>query len=146
MGPARSPACILAQISASSRSILGIGTRPFVSFQSLRQTRVLMTHSGEQNFWLYDSDEWQPDPNGLLTWLANELQKAEDKDERVWLMAHMSTGVADFMQDSSAIFDQVRGPLSLSVAELSDNVLNNRLFSAIIKRLISLISTSRNES
>ena len=77
----------------------------------------------QQNFWLYDSDEWQPDPNGLLTWLANELQKAEDKDERVWLMAHMSTGVADFMQDSSAIFDQVRGSLSLSVAELSAEVL-----------------------
>jgi sphingomyelin phosphodiesterase len=59
------------------------------------------------NFWLYDSDNWTPDPNGLFRWLATELQAAEDAGQRAWIIAHMSTGKSDFMQDQSALFDQI---------------------------------------
>lgn len=35
--------------------------------------------------WLYDSDEPQWDPNGVLSWLSNELHQSELLGERVWI-------------------------------------------------------------
>jgi len=60
-----------------------------------------------QNFWLYDSDNYSPDPNGLFAWLVGELQAAESAGQKAWIFAHMSTGKSDFMQDQSAMFDQI---------------------------------------
>ncbi|KZT08514.1 sphingomyelin phosphodiesterase [Laetiporus sulphureus 93-53] len=61
----------------------------------------------KQNFWLYDSDEHQPDPNGILAFLVEELQAAEDAGERAWIIAHMPPGRGDVMRDQSVYFDQV---------------------------------------
>ncbi|TDL22759.1 sphingomyelin phosphodiesterase [Rickenella mellea] len=59
------------------------------------------------NLWLYDSDEFQPDPNGLLQFLVEELQAAEDAGLRAWVIGHISPGRADFMRDQSNYYDQI---------------------------------------
>lgn len=78
-----------------------------------------------QNFWLYDSNEWQPDPQGLLQWLAKELQAAEDAGQRAWIMGarccarlraayhdvhagHISAGKSDCFHEWSAYYNEVR--------------------------------------
>jgi len=61
----------------------------------------------KQNFWLYDSDVHQPDPNGILAFLVRELQAAEDAGQRAWIIAHMPPGRGDVMRDQSSYFDQV---------------------------------------
>lgn len=61
----------------------------------------------KQNFWLYDSDEPQPDPNGILEFLVEELQEAEDAGQRAWIISHMPPGRGDVMRDQSYYFDQV---------------------------------------
>ncbi|KAH9944712.1 Metallo-dependent phosphatase-like protein [Amylocystis lapponica] len=61
----------------------------------------------KQNFWLYDSDSHQPDPNGILEFAVQELQAAEDAGERAWIIAHMPPGRGDVMRDQSYYFDQV---------------------------------------
>ena len=40
----------------------------------------------KSNFWLYDSDQYQPDPNGLLNFIVKELQAAEDAGQLVWII------------------------------------------------------------
>ncbi|KAK6980766.1 Saposin B-type domain-containing protein [Favolaschia claudopus] len=61
----------------------------------------------KQNFWLYDSDVFQPDPNGLIAFLVNALQAAEDAGDRVWIIGHIPLGKEDTMVDQSNYFDQV---------------------------------------
>ncbi|KAF7304142.1 Saposin B-type domain-containing protein [Mycena indigotica] len=60
-----------------------------------------------QNFWLYDSDTFQPDPNGLFSFMVSQLQQAEDAGERVWIVQHIPSGGSDFSVDSSNHYDQV---------------------------------------
>jgi sphingomyelin phosphodiesterase len=36
-----------------------------------------------------------PDPNGQLSWLADELQKAEDNRESVYILGHIPPGFSD---------------------------------------------------
>ncbi|KAG0146390.1 hypothetical protein CROQUDRAFT_657362 [Cronartium quercuum f. sp. fusiforme G11] len=59
------------------------------------------------NFWLYDSDEFQPDPNGILAWLISELQDAEDKGQKAWMMGHLSPGKADCLREPSRYLNQI---------------------------------------
>ncbi|KAF5378760.1 hypothetical protein D9615_006959 [Tricholomella constricta] len=59
------------------------------------------------NFWLYDSDKQQPDPNGILAFTVKELQMAEDAGQRAWIVAHMPPGRQDTLQDQSNYFDQI---------------------------------------
>ncbi|KAK7026880.1 hypothetical protein VNI00_015422 [Paramarasmius palmivorus] len=59
------------------------------------------------NFWLYDSNQQQPDPNGILSFLVSELQAAEDGGQRAWIIGHMPPGVADTFDDQSNYYDQV---------------------------------------
>lgn len=47
----------------------------------------------------------RPDPNGILTFAAQQLQAAEDAGQRAWIMAHMPPSTSD------ALHDQVRGSL-----------------------------------
>lgn len=60
-----------------------------------------------QNFWLYDSDSFQPDPNGILAWLIDELQDAEDRGLRAWLIGHMSPGKADCLREPSRYLNRI---------------------------------------
>lgn len=75
------------------------------------------------NFWLYDSDRWEPDSNGLFSWLAGELQGAETRGERVWIVSHMAPGAGDYMQDSSAVFDQVSPALEIH-SRVADRIVD----------------------
>ncbi|CAH7686937.1 Metallo-dependent phosphatase-like protein [Phakopsora pachyrhizi] len=59
------------------------------------------------NFWLYDSDEFQPDPNGILTWLIEELKDSEEKGQKVWLMGHLSPGKSDCLRQPSRYLNQI---------------------------------------
>ncbi|KAF8348647.1 Metallo-dependent phosphatase-like protein [Amanita rubescens] len=58
-------------------------------------------------FYLYDSDELQPDPNSILAFLVQELQAAEDAGQRAWIMAHMPPGRTDVLRDQSNYFNQI---------------------------------------
>lgn len=41
----------------------------------------------KQDFWLYETDAHIWDPNGILTWLASELDLAEKSGQRAWISA-----------------------------------------------------------
>ncbi|KAK7468297.1 hypothetical protein VKT23_002811 [Stygiomarasmius scandens] len=61
----------------------------------------------KQNFWLYDSDEFQPDPNGVLAFMVEQLQAAEDAGQKVWVIGHIPLGKEDTMEDQSNYYDQI---------------------------------------
>ncbi|KAJ3540594.1 hypothetical protein NM208_g4994 [Fusarium decemcellulare] len=57
------------------------------------------------NFWLYQ--ETRKDPDDQLAWLVQELDKAEQAGERVFILGHMPMGNSDSFYDGSNYFDQV---------------------------------------
>ncbi|PFH49603.1 hypothetical protein AMATHDRAFT_62842 [Amanita thiersii Skay4041] len=59
------------------------------------------------NLWLYDDDDLQPDPNGILAFAVAQLQAAEDAGQRVWIIAHMPSGSGDALHDQSNYFNQI---------------------------------------
>ncbi|THU98984.1 sphingomyelin phosphodiesterase [Dendrothele bispora CBS 962.96] len=61
----------------------------------------------KQNFWLYDSDEFQPDPNDVLAFMVGQLQAAEDAGQKVWVIGHIPLGSEDIMEDQSNYYDQI---------------------------------------
>ncbi|GAA5995798.1 PPN1 endopolyphosphatase family protein [Rhodotorula paludigena] len=61
----------------------------------------------KQDFWLYETDEHSWDPNGILTWLASELDFAEKSGQRAWIIGHMSFGKTDTMRDQSNYANQI---------------------------------------
>ncbi|GAA5900911.1 hypothetical protein JCM8208_007562 [Rhodotorula glutinis] len=61
----------------------------------------------KQNFWLYDSDVPIWDPNGILSWLADELDLAERAGQRAWIIGHMPFGKVDAMRDQSNYANQI---------------------------------------
>ncbi|KAM6503440.1 Metallo-dependent phosphatase-like protein [Amanita muscaria] len=61
----------------------------------------------KDNFWLYDSDNFYSDPNGVITFAIDQLQAAEDAGQRAWIIAHMPPGGTDTLRDQSNYFDQV---------------------------------------
>ncbi|TDL22142.1 sphingomyelin phosphodiesterase [Rickenella mellea] len=61
----------------------------------------------KQNFWLYDSDKLQNDPNGIFAFMVQALQAAEDAGQRAWIIGHMPLGKSDALFDQSNYYDQV---------------------------------------
>ncbi|PPQ81932.1 hypothetical protein CVT25_013780 [Psilocybe cyanescens] len=61
----------------------------------------------KDNFYLYDSDKFQPDPNGIIGFAVQQLQAAEDAGQRAWVIAHMPPSGGDALHDQSNYFDQV---------------------------------------
>ena len=75
--------------------------------------------------WLYDSDEPQWDPNGILSWMATELHLAEEAGQRAWIscvgpfscihshsdrnrsVGHMPFGKVDALRDQSNYANQI---------------------------------------
>jgi len=55
------------------------------------------------SFYLYDSDSFQPDPNGILSFLIAELQAAEDAGQRAWVVGHMQPGGEDTLRDQVSL-------------------------------------------
>ncbi|KAE9407910.1 sphingomyelin phosphodiesterase [Gymnopus androsaceus JB14] len=60
-----------------------------------------------QNLWLYDSDTFQPDPNGILSFMVEQLQAAEDAGRLVWILGHIPLGKPDIIEDQSNYYDQI---------------------------------------
>ncbi|KAJ7153824.1 sphingomyelin phosphodiesterase [Mycena filopes] len=75
-----------------------------VSGTNLRIMAVNTQYWYKQNFWLYDSDVVQPDPNGIIAFMVDQLQAAEDAGERMWIIGHIPIGGGDLL---SNYFDQV---------------------------------------
>ncbi|KZV61937.1 sphingomyelin phosphodiesterase [Peniophora sp. CONT] len=61
----------------------------------------------KQNFWLYDNDSQVADPNGILAFMVEQLQAAEDMGQRAWIIGHIPSGKADILNDQSNYYDQV---------------------------------------
>lgn len=83
----------------------------------------------ESTVWLYDSDVPIWDPNGILTWMASELDLAERLGQRAWIskfsslspnhfiglmlidacasVGHMPFGKVDAMRDQSNYANQI---------------------------------------
>ncbi|BGP20196.1 hypothetical protein JCM10213v2_008331 [Rhodosporidiobolus nylandii] len=70
----------------------------------------------KQNFWLYDNNIPHWDPNGILTWLAEELDDAEREGLRVWIIGHMPFGKVDAMRDQSNYANQIFDRYSSTIA------------------------------
>lgn len=85
---------------SGSYSIVAPGT-------NLRIISINTVYWYKVNFWLYDSDAFQADPNGILAFTIQELQAAEDAGQRAWIIAHMPPGRYDAMHDQSNYFDQI---------------------------------------
>ncbi|KAJ7115438.1 sphingomyelin phosphodiesterase [Mycena epipterygia] len=78
-----------------------------VSGMNLRIISVNTQFWYKQNFWLYDSDAAQPDPNGIIAFMVDALQAAEDAGDRAWIIGHIPPGKEDTLVDQSNYFDQV---------------------------------------
>ncbi|KAJ7185376.1 sphingomyelin phosphodiesterase [Mycena filopes] len=74
---------------------------------NLRIISINTVYWYKQNFWLYDSDTPEPDPRGILAFMVNELQLAEEAGERVWIIGHMPPGCEDTLSDQSNYYDQI---------------------------------------
>ncbi|KIK68505.1 hypothetical protein GYMLUDRAFT_35936 [Collybiopsis luxurians FD-317 M1] len=61
----------------------------------------------KQNLWLYDSDTFQPDPNGILSFMVEQLQAAETAGKKVWVIGHIPLGKDDTSVDPSNYYDQI---------------------------------------
>ncbi|KAI0470870.1 sphingomyelin phosphodiesterase [Xylariaceae sp. FL0804] len=69
------------------------------------------------NYWLYE-EPMRTDPDGQLAWLVDELDRAEQSDERVYIIGHMPMGSGDAFHDSSNYFDQIVNRYSSTIAAL----------------------------
>ncbi|KAI8329539.1 Metallo-dependent phosphatase-like protein [Chlamydoabsidia padenii] len=58
------------------------------------------------NWWLYQRPS-QPDPNGVLTWLVEQLQESEDLGERAWIIGHIAPGDSTCFHDYSNYYYQI---------------------------------------
>ncbi|KAL0959864.1 hypothetical protein HGRIS_011537 [Hohenbuehelia grisea] len=85
---------------SGSYSALVPGTR-------LRIISINTQYWYKQNFWLYDSDTPQPDPKGLLAFLARELHFTEIAGQRAWIIGHIPLGKEDITEDQSNYYDQI---------------------------------------
>ncbi|KAA1479007.1 hypothetical protein DENSPDRAFT_89208 [Dentipellis sp. KUC8613] len=74
---------------------------------NLRILSVNTQYWYKQNFWLYDRDEQIADPNGLLAFMVEQLQLAEDSSQLVWIIGHIPSGKADTAHDQSNYYDQI---------------------------------------
>ncbi|EKM49763.1 uncharacterized protein PHACADRAFT_106798 [Phanerochaete carnosa HHB-10118-sp] len=74
---------------------------------NLRIISVNTQYWYKQNFWVYDSNIQQPDPNGLLAFTVQELQAAEDAGQRAFIIGHIPMGKEDLLNDQSNYYDQI---------------------------------------
>ncbi|KAI7874234.1 sphingomyelin phosphodiesterase [Lichtheimia hyalospora FSU 10163] len=59
------------------------------------------------NWWLYEGNAQQKDPDGILDWLINQLQASEDIGEKVWITGHIAPGDVTCLHDYSNYFHQI---------------------------------------
>lgn len=80
------------------------------------------------SFWLYDSDVLQcafdfdddfaylvmihllrPDPNGIIAFMVDALQAAEDAGDRAWIIGHIPPGKEDTLVDQVRVYINLVG-------------------------------------
>ncbi|WFD07205.1 hypothetical protein MVES1_002564 [Malassezia vespertilionis] len=61
-----------------------------------------------------------PDRSGMLRWLTDELQEAEDRNERVWIIAHVLTGWSgrDALDNPTNLFYHIVSRYSHTIAHI----------------------------
>lgn len=69
------------------------------------------------NWWTYQ-DPMLQDPDGQFQWLINELQDAEDTEDRVYIIGHMPMGSDDTLHMYSNYFDQIVNRYENTIAAL----------------------------
>ncbi|KAG6020846.1 hypothetical protein E4U40_005789 [Claviceps sp. LM458 group G5] len=69
------------------------------------------------NLWLY-MEPMNPDPEGQLKWLVQELAAAEQMGEKVWIIGHMPMGDVDVMRHSSNMFNQITSRFSHTISAM----------------------------
>ncbi|GEM07109.1 hypothetical protein Rt10032_c02g1126 [Rhodotorula toruloides] len=74
---------------------------------NLRIIALNTNYWSEQNFWLYASDWPEWDPNGIISWLASELDAAEKAGQRAWIIGHSPPGHRDVFREQSNYIYQV---------------------------------------
>ncbi|BGO91484.1 hypothetical protein JCM10020v2_003139 [Rhodotorula toruloides] len=73
----------------------------------LRIISLNTNYWSEQNYWLYVSDWPEWDPNGIISWLAKELDAAEKAGQRAWLIGHSPPGRRDVFREQSNYVYQI---------------------------------------
>lgn len=71
----------------------------------------------KNNFYAF-TDPIQYDPDNQLHWLINELQEAEDSNQRVWLISHIPVGSPDHFPDYSHYLNQIIDRYEATIAAL----------------------------
>lgn len=104
-----------------------------------------------QNYWLYQRD-MPADPDGQIDWLARELDGAEQRGERAYIIGHMAPGDHDAFHAQSNYLDQVIDRYGETIAgmffghthldELQINYADNDNPSAAGARAVSYIAPS----
>lgn len=61
----------------------------------------------QKNLWNYINLSETPDPFGQWEFLINELVESEQKQQRVWIMAHIPSGDGDVLPIQSQIFAKI---------------------------------------
>ncbi|KAF8524294.1 hypothetical protein BU17DRAFT_23931, partial [Hysterangium stoloniferum] len=76
---------------------------------NLRCFAFQSNHLIHLSFWLYDTDNMPADPNGIMAFIVivDQLQAAEDANERAWLFGHIPLGTADIFHNQSNYSDQI---------------------------------------
>ncbi|KAK4511645.1 uncharacterized protein ATC70_012861 [Mucor velutinosus] len=103
-------------LALSWRGWLSPRTNPFVESNTgsyaVRPVKGLKLISLNTNFcyilnwWLYEHPI-EKDPNGVLSWLINELQDSEDRNERAWIIGHIAPGDNTCFHDYSNYYYQI---------------------------------------
>ncbi|KAF5311082.1 hypothetical protein D9619_007799 [Psilocybe cf. subviscida] len=98
---------LIGSAAASASQHMSGSYSSVVSGTNLRIISLNTIYWYKDNLWLFDSENQQPDPNGILAFAVQELQAAEDAGQRAWIIAHMPPSSGDAFHDQSNYFDQV---------------------------------------
>ncbi|KAJ7041817.1 sphingomyelin phosphodiesterase [Mycena alexandri] len=83
-----------------------------VSGTNLRIMAVNTQYWYKQNFWLYDSDVQRPDPNGIISFMVDQLQAAEDAGERMWIIGHIPIGGGDLSNYYNQVLQRYKNTIA----------------------------------
>ena len=138
--------------SSAAASVSDLGTySALVPDTNLRIISLNTNMWYVQNYWLYQRD-MPADPDGQIAWLASELDGAEQRGERAYVIGHMAPGDHDALHAQSNYLDQVFDRYGETVAgmffghthldEVQINYADNDNPSAAGARAVSYIAPS----
>ncbi|KAI0309549.1 sphingomyelin phosphodiesterase [Amylostereum chailletii] len=110
---------------------------------NLRRAQILVISLNtmywyKQNFWIYDNNNQIADPNGVLAFMVEQLQAAEDASQRAWVIGHIPPGKTDVPHDQVSSGLRVRAFPWLDV-ELTGYVQSN-YYDQVVQRYKNTIA------